>query len=211
MIPELDIRDGVELHDDLVPYLCNTSAFQMLRHPLVYSVPYHPQLNAIINKQYKQKKNAVEEAKRDKKFSSYIFLHERPYRINAFSDMSKLMNDKEYYETLSHIWIDSENIYQNKDLWKSLMKEKDRVRAKRHFMSKEDQKYFDSLPDIITVYRGYDPGKNKVGFSYSLSEEKAEWFAKRFNKNGMVVKRKISKLKIFAYTNSRNEQEIIIV
>ena len=34
-----------ELHPDLVPYLTRSESFEMLRHPLVFGVPYTPQMN----------------------------------------------------------------------------------------------------------------------------------------------------------------------
>jgi wyosine [tRNA(Phe)-imidazoG37] synthetase (radical SAM superfamily) len=43
------------------------------------------------------------------------------------------------------------------------------------------------------------------------NKEKAEWFAKRFNDNGKVVSRPVRKSDIFAYTNSRGEEEIIFI
>ena len=84
-------------------------------------------------------------------------------------------------------------------------------RARDYFMSKEDRKYFDSLPEQVVVYRGYLQGKNKTGFSYTLNKERAEWFANRFSGDGKVYERTVRKDKIVAYTNRRDEQEVIIL
>lgn len=78
-------------------------------------------------------------------------------------------------------------------------------------MSAEDKKVFDNLPNQIKVYRGYVPHLNRFGYSHTLDKEKAEWFAKRFNAKGRVWAKTISKDKVFAYTNERGEQEIIIL
>jgi len=39
-----------ELHQDLVPFLDtkNSKMFPTLRHPLVYSIPYSPAMNALL-------------------------------------------------------------------------------------------------------------------------------------------------------------------
>jgi hypothetical protein len=78
-------------------------------------------------------------------------------------------------------------------------------------MSAEDRKDFKKLPDTFKVYRGYIPGQNKGGYSYTLNKEKAKWFANRFDRNGKVVERTVNKDDVFAYLNGRNEQEIIIL
>ena len=58
---------------------------------------------------------------------------------------------------------------------------------------------------------GYIKNKNKSGYSYTLNKEKAKWFANRFGNNGLVETRTINKSDVFAYTNQRGENEIIIL
>ena len=200
-----------ELNPDLMPYLEKGRLFPMLRHPLVYSVPYYEGLNQMINRQYEMKLKMIADYVKKSDWSGYIYAHERPYRLQAFLQLSRKheISDREYWELLGEIWTDSENIWAYKAQWKRLLSS-DRG-EKEFFMSEEDREALKSLPDKITVYRGYQPGKNKTGFSYSLSEEKARWFSKRFRTDGEVAKREIQKSKIFAYTNARSEQEVIII
>lgn len=208
-----DFGKDVELHEDLLPHLTEDGKFPMLRHPLVYSVPHSKFLNDYLNKQYELKKKAVEEAKVSGNYSAFVFLHERPHRLNAFSEICEWLNDTDYYQLLASIWIDSENITQQRELWQKHLLARKVV--KRHFMSQEDRKVFESLPSIIKVYRGYVPQHNhRFGFSYTLDRTKAEYFANRYSNGkakGKVAIMKIAKEKVFAYTNQRNEQEIIIL
>jgi hypothetical protein len=53
-------------------------------------------------------KSRVNDALKNKQFHKYVFLHERPYRFNAFVGIHNEMNTKEKYELLSEIWIDSD-------------------------------------------------------------------------------------------------------
>lgn len=191
----------------MILYLENGTSFQMLRHPLLYSVPYSPSQNALINKRYELICKRLDKAKREKDYESYVFIYERPYRLNAFIEIESYLDDKEYWKLLSSLWVDSENIWQNIKTWKKLLKKKQVT--KNFFMSEEDKSKFDKLPDLLTVYRGYR--RNKDGLSYTLDKEKAIWFSKRFHKEGNVLEVTIPKSKIFAYTNSRSEQEIIIL
>lgn len=207
-----EMYQPAELHPDLQEYYIVQNGIPMIKHPLVFSIFHTDIQNYIINQQYEWKKTAIKKALKEKKWSSFIFIHERPYRLQAFTSVvDKIEKDpKEYWETLGEIWVDSENIWQNMDYWRFYLTtgpEKD----KEYFMSEEDRETFKNLPETITVYRGYVPRKNKGGFSYTLSKEKAEWFAKRFGKDGKVIERTVNKKDIFAYKNDRNEQEIIIL
>lgn len=206
-----EMYQEAELNPELKPYYIVQNGIPMIKHPLVFSIFHTDIQNYIINKQFEWKKKEVKEALRKGKWGSFIFLHERPYRLEAFASIAhKIKDSKVYWDILGDIWVDSENIWQNKDVWKYFL-ENGPERNKEYFMSMEDREVFKSLPDKITVYRGYQPRKNKGGFSYTLSKEKAEWFAKRFGKDGKVITREVNKKDVFAYKNSRNEQEIIIL
>lgn len=204
------INKEVELHEDLKPYVETGSFLPMLRHPLVYHVPYSEQMNGMINNFYTHKKEAAEKSLKERDYSKYIWLHERAYRVNAFSEVESYLSDKSYWGILGTIWIDSENIYQNLTFWNYFLK-KDRD-GKKHFMSDEDLGVFNKFPETITVYRGCKEGQNENGYSYTTDESIASWFANRFN-NGTpkVVELTVKKEDILAYTNSRGEKEVIIV
>lgn len=198
-----------ELNPELKPYLTTGKPFPMLRHPLLYHLMYSEQMNAMINVQFKFKKEQISKSKATQDWESYIFTHERPYRLNAFLDVERSLSDVKYWEVLGSIWIDSENIWQNKDTWRNLIKSS--RGSNEYFMSTEEREYFSTLPDVVKVFRGCIANKNKTGLSYTLSKEKAEWFAKRFNSDGVVVEKEIKKHKIFAYLNGRGEDEVIVL
>ena len=78
-------------------------------------------------------------------------------------------------------------------------------------MSPEEREIFSSLPETFTVYRGHQE-QNEDGYSYTLSYEKAKWFAERFkSKSSSVIEKVVNKSEVFAYLHDRNEQEIIII
>jgi hypothetical protein len=199
-----------DLHKDLVEYVEQGSMFPMLRHPIIFCVPYFEQMNALTNKRYVEIKERVKQSLEEKDYKRYVWLHERPYRFNAFVEVKDNFSDEDYWETLADVWTDSENIHQNQLRWKELF-ESDR-KNKQSFMSEDDLKFFNDLPEEITVYRGCTDGLNEEGFSYTTERDQAEWFANRFSKaNPKVIERTIKKEEVFAYTNSRGENEIIII
>ena len=194
-----------ELHPDLQPYLEDGAIGLQLRHPLVYLVPLWS--NGHANALYEQKVKGVKDALANNKYSSYIFLHERPYRLDAFTLIQSKLSDTQYWSLLSDIWTDTENQWQGLNKWKQLLSSN---RPSRHYlMNEEEFNLLQSLPDEVTIYRGCQAGINENGLSWSLNKKKAEFFANRFGKEGIILERKIPKSNIIAFLNGRGESEVI--
>lgn len=197
------------LHPELQQYYVKGDSWDMIQHPLVYSVPHiGDAMNAMLNERLKHLKASVEKAKERKDWSGYVFLHEKPWRLQAFVDIMSHTTPKEYWSLLGEIWVNSENIWQNKKVWKQLLTAK--RPGKEFFMDEEDRKKYNELPTQLICWRGHQI-VNKNGLSYTLDKDKALWFAHRFGKEGEIRERVVKKHEIFAYTNGRNEQELIII
>lgn len=199
------------LCEELSLYYQKSDDMAMVRHPLVYSVPHNNQLNAFLNQQLKHKKQAAKEYLNQKQYDSFVFIHERPFRLDAFIKIKHLLPDIKYWELASSIWTDSENINFNRSIWKNVLKSK--RSGKEYFMEIEDRNYLENLPQTITVFRGCNE-KNKNGLSWTTDREVAEKFAERFStmsQGSTVLSKTINKKKIFAYLSSRSESEIILL
>ena len=206
-----EYSDGEELLPELKSSIIDEGVFnrKSIQHPLVIGdLGMMP--NSYYNKQLIRKKERLMEFENNNEFESYLFLIEKPFRVKFFSDLVKQNKikkfSKKYWRILSSLWTDSENIFQNKELWDDLLKDKTNS---HFFMSKKDLEYFNSLPNEFMVYRGYVHWEN--GYSYSLDRERAVWFAERFGQNGLVKERLVKKEDVFAYINSRKENEIIVL
>lgn len=202
------------LDPELQKYLEVTNNYEVLRHPLVYSVPYTPHWNALHNRLLKHKKETLAEALEHERWSTFINLHERPWRLDAFKKIEKLMPDHLYWKTLSDIWTDSENIFENAALWKHYLTSNRPCRES--FMNAEEQKTLEALPSVFKIYRGYKLGHNshhpKKGMSYTLDKAIALWFAKRYGTDdGKVTTKTVNKKEVFALLLRRSEQEIILI
>ena len=212
-----------KLHKDLADSIVNVADFRMVHHPLmICHYTDNEWLIDDINTRYEQKLKLVESDLKDKKFGQYLFCHERPYRVGALMHLvsKEKMNDKKYWDLVSYVWIDSENIFENRIIWRWLLNHQ---RGNSHLMmDKEEKKYFDGLPDKIKIYRG---GMDDKGFSWTLDKQKAEWFANRWAMNSNwgdrsnidgehsteVFTKTINKTDALAYLNGRNEQEIVYI
>lgn len=195
------------LHPDLVPYFEADGALgAQVRHPLVYQVPLWS--NGSANAYYLQKKKDLEQALAEKNYSRVVYLHERPYRLQAFIQIQKYLSDEKYWSLLASVWTDTENAWQHLDEWRELFNSS---RPKRQrLMDRDEVLAYDSLPDTVKVYRGCQKGINEDGISWTLKRDKAEWFATRFSKDGLVLEKEIQKKDIIAVFTNRNEYEVII-
>lgn len=195
------------LHPDLVPYLELDGALgAQVRHPLVYQVPLWS--NGSANAYYLQKKKDLDTALAEKNFSRVVFLHERPYRLQAFIQIAHHLSDAKYWSLLAGIWTDTENAWQNLDEWRKLFNS-NRPHRER-LMDRDEVLALSSLPDTVKVYRGCQKGINEDGISWTLKRDKAEWFATRLDKDGVVLEKEIQKKDIIAVFTNRNEFEVII-
>lgn len=194
------------LHPDLVPYLDEHPEFgTILRHPLVYQVPIWS--NGSANKSYEQKKKAIKRVLLEQDYKTYIWLHERPYRLTAFEEISNKLTDIDYWKLLSSIWTDTENSYANYEKWKSLFSSK--RSSKQYLMDEKEDQLLRSLPEEVIIYRGCQKNLNENGLSWSLDKSTAEFFAYRFDQKGTILERKISKKDIIAVFTGRGEAEVI--
>ena len=206
LLQRLIAETNEPLHPDLVPYMeISDGGWAMLRHPLVYQVPFFS--NGTANAIYAQKQKEVKDALGSWNYAKFVWLHERPYRVEAFKKIAKNLGDVSYWQLLSQIWVDTENQYAYLKDWKKLLTA-DRM-WRNEMMNEEDAELFRSLPEEVIIYRGCQKGLNEKGLSWTLDKSKAEFFANRFSKKGIILERKIPKSEIVAVLTSRGETEII--
>jgi hypothetical protein len=206
MVKRLQLEITEPLHPELIPYLEQSDmGWAMLRHPLVYQVPFFS--NGSANAYYEQKKNAVEKAIEDKNYKQFVWLFERPYRVEAFIKIADKLSDTDYWRLLSDVWIDTENQYAYLKQWKKLLASK---RPNRHYMmTEEEDNILRALAQEVTIYRGCQKGINEDGLSWTLDKGKAKFFANRFGKKGIILERTVSKNDIVAVLTGRGEAEVI--
>jgi hypothetical protein len=209
-----DFLELLNKKEDLHPELAgciqeNGTIGRLIHHPLLVHLFYNERLNAYLNKLYQERTAYVAACLREQSYHQYVFIHERPYRLDAFGEIESYLEPKDYWSLLHDMWVDSENIHENADDWYEYLTRV--IPHKDFFMGEEDREFFNKLPETFAVYQG-DTGHEE--WSWSLSKKTAEWFARRFAYDGEirpVVERTVNKADVFAYTNQRNEREIIII
>lgn len=207
----------MNLHRDLKACHEEGGTFPMIRHPLVYAVPFFDSQSEILrlNRALKEKQKICQECLAGHNWAQYIWMHERPYRINAFLIIRENLSNKEYWSLLRDIWIDSENIYSNALEWWEMLSSPRTFR--RRFTECEDRKRLKKMPDVLTIYRGtteIERDGSYLGYSWTLDKKKAEWFAKRLLKpedgDPCVASATVKKEDVIGFLSGRGEQELVV-
>ncbi len=204
-IEEPFIFENVELIEELK----NSIKENWIHHK--YVVDFYtgqPEHNNFLNQKYRINKEKAENALKNQDYFSYIEAHELPYKLNPLIGIFNKadVDDKIKAELLTYNWVLIENPSVNMQYWTKLFRYF--ADKKELLMLEEEFEFFNNLPENITIYRGAD---SIEGISWTLSKEKAEWFAKRFNKNGKVFEKTVKKTDCLCYLNDRKEEEIIYI
>lgn len=210
-----DLFAPAELDADLAPFIEGDGPMgPMLRHPLAYAMFYTPEQNRMLNRGYHAKRAALHTALDERDWSSYVFLHERPYRLEAFLELGEHLADDPaaYWSLFGRVWIDSENIRQNYEVWTRLLRLGDRVEM-RAMMDDDERARLDVMPSEFTIFQGHTDERDD-GWSWTLDLGTASWFARRFARledaSPLVTEGKVKRDDVIALLTSRNEEEVLV-
>ena len=203
-----------ELNEELVTYTESHDVFgTIIRHPLVMWIG--PVVDVeLINRLLENKKQATKDSLDKCNWSQFIYLHERPYRLDALhyvlTTYEDEIDDNTYWSLASDVWIDTENAWQNIGSWTELFGSD---RASQHsLMNEEELQLFTSLPDTLTIYRGCRKDVNEEGLSWTLDRSRAQWFADRHGHDDRtLLTREINKSEVIAVFTRRGEEEVIVL
>lgn len=192
------------------------SKFGLLSHPLISSVfnmsPKSGQIIVVTEENKAQAfKERLEHLATLKTMGHIWIFVQKPYKLDLIFFARDVLTTDEFTGLLRDGWMATEFPHQSGvRRMLSLFKRAD----KSKLMNKEEKEFYDSLPKIVTIYRGLQGAKSPVrGISWTLDFEKAKWFASRWKtvvRPGNVVTAMIHKDHIFAYFQDRNESEIIV-
>lgn len=199
---------------ELEPYVCEGPfgpGSKMLKHPLVFEM--FLSTPGLVNKRYLAKKAGVEAAAAADDWPAYVFLHERPHRFEAlmFARDFGTCPEPDFWELAADVWVDSENIWQHADDWYDLF-EAASADDRAAMMSTEERAALAAMPESITVWRGCEREVNEDGLSWTLDRSRAEWFARRFKRDGdapLLIEGRLDRADVVAYFTARGEDEII--
>jgi hypothetical protein len=202
-----------ELDDELLPFLGEVDSLGLvLKAPLLFMVPYLPQLAAIANRAYRGKRQALAHAESEGNWQRVLWLHEKPYRMSAFLQARDRMSDRDYWQALGSLWLDTENLHEYQDEWVDALTANRPGRA-QWLMDGNENAVLAGLDDQVTVHRGFRRPGRHLAPSWTLDRARAEWFARRAvdrGTGGYLATVTVPKSSVIVYFAGRNEQEIVL-
>ena len=144
-----------------------------------------------------------------------ILIHIRPGYKMAFLKYAKpMLSNSDFSTMLKDVWIESENPNQDPNVSVKVASGWFKKADKDAIMDKSEKEYLDKLPKSFRVYRGVSVGRNPNGLSWTDNlDDTASWFAHRFDsgdKKGYIRTGIVNKEDVYAYFNSRGENELAI-
>lgn len=191
-----------KLHPDLQPYLRTGGAgLLMVHHPLVVEVlPFWK----MCNEKYERKQRQLAEALRRADWHTVIYLHERPYRLDALRTfwLEKAFDLAQFRELLPDVWSDSEPDDADRrylTMWRQ---------AAKPGICYSDVSLRLTQPEAI--YRGGGKPDEKLGIAWTTDYNTARFFALRYRDIGCIWTATCDLADVLGYITDRNESEVII-
>jgi hypothetical protein len=171
-----------------------------------------------INGQLKWKRSGLREAEAKRDWHTFIYLHERPFRIDALLTVIDKIGINRAWHLVADVWGDTESASADWDAWDNLWSrafwpDGRRKSTSLRLMSASERRTFAALPDIVRAWRGCNDEDAVTGFSWTLDRSMAEWFAHRFasaDRPPILAELNIPKDFILAYFEGRNESEVVV-
>ena len=135
-----------------------------------------------------------------------------PYYLTFIKFAASALSEKDLGQLLSIAWTQEECPNQDCNVSKRELVALFQSVSPESLMDEEERGLFQSLDDVVTVYRGVTSynAQNVKALSWTLNREVAEWFAHRFGQNGTVYEAQVKKENIYAVFLGRNEEEVIV-
>jgi L-amino acid N-acyltransferase YncA len=85
--------------------------------------------------------------------------------------------------------------------------------GREQVMDEQEREALAGMPEILTVYRGASVASNIKGLSWTLTEQTAHWFGRRFRRGAYyyLATAEVAKADVLAYLLGRHETEIVVL
>lgn len=198
------------LCDQLKPFVTRNG---WVNHPLIVEMP--PWSAAQINRRFAKKARLAEELWNKQEYRRYLRLHEREFRVGALEKVlayCQKLSDAEIAKLVGEVWIDSENIHQDRGRWRRIWRS---LKAPQLAMNADDVTALAAQQDPLTVFRGVPhPRHDKLSLSWTTDRDKAIALARRFPTETdflLLTSGHVAKKSIFAYFTSGKESEVVVL
>lgn len=143
-------------------------------------------------------------------YLQFIHLVRAPYLPAFFKFTRHFLSLSDYSSFLGSMWTMVEFPNVDDNITAPEFVKIFRSADKTLLMDENEYEQYLSLPEEITVYRGIRGRGRLEALSWTTDIEQAEWFAKRWDKNGKVYSATVDKEDVLAVFASRGESELVV-
>jgi hypothetical protein len=206
-----------ELLEFVTPFSGSTasSAYGMFQHPLFISRIYSLDHCAYIHQMLDDRQEILRGYEEQGDFQQAVMTHEKPFRMQVLTEYEHRMSDAVFWKTFADAWTDSENLWQDAEMIDRMLSSPRPHREET--MTLEERRALETMPDTLTIYRGFSGKGTLRGWSWTTDREKGEWFARRPTgpqqpapTDPTLVEATVRKSDVIAYFAGRNESEIVV-
>lgn len=186
----------------------------VVRNRFVQDMYFGAISHGYLNVRYLSVRAAADEAWEANDFERYILLHNKAYRLDAIHEVADFVTGERLAKLVGDHWVHSENIWQQQDEWAALWIEARDKGHLEHAMDEDGRQALDALPSTVKVYRGFNRPGRDAGLSWTVNQEQAEWFARRFGNDEFgphVAEGTAQRESILAHFNARSEDEVVVL
>jgi len=193
----LDINDFYETKDKLYPY-CYFKDFILIE---IFDMSKKFFNDFRIVEMIKQRNELMHKFLLNKQYEKIFTFIDKPLRFMFYESLFDKIPDDQKYSIFKFVYTSSEYGFNqlSRDLLDKIFKYNT---APKEWFRK----------NVITIYRG--EGDKSTSYteacSWTISKEIADFFAHRFDSDGIIYKAKVRQQDILDYINDRNEQEILV-
>lgn len=137
-----------------------------------------------------------------------IAIINKPYRMAFLKHTRAYLSKEDSSKLLRTVWIESENPSQDPNVSVRTLVSWFKSADKQFLMTEEEFAAYTAFPEEVEIFRGVAVGRNPDGLSWTPKREVAEWFAHRFDKEGLkgyIKKATIRKENVLAYFLTESE------
>lgn len=187
--------------------MCDGPMGPCIKHPLMIETFYQPAAGEWYNARLAAKRKIIAGYEAAGKWGPAVWLHERPFRLDALAERWHRISCARRWRLLGAVLTDSENLWQYRAVLPAFLRSADPRRPL--MMNAAERRALRALPETMTVYRGCR-AHNRAGWSWTLDPKKAEWFARRFGRVGIVRTGTVPKARVLAHFLGRGEAEVLL-
>lgn len=157
---------------------------------------------------------------RDRNYTGYLLTFDSHQRLEPFLKLQGALSDEDYWRLLREVWLGVEVVLPDVKVWRKLWTA--RAPQPDTVMTRQERDRLAAQPSRLTLFRGFTHGRGARGWSWTLTESKARWFAEHANGSrrqhlaGMQSGRPqvaiglCERRDVLALFEERNEDEVVI-